>query len=208
MSRSFKRSKKAALILMVPTATLLMAGCSSEEPVETAVYQNADECAAYYNPPAECQAEFAKAQQLHSQVAPKYQSQAECETDFGVGQCEAPASTLAQNTTTAATDPAAPAQQQASSGFFMPMMMGFLAGQMLNRSGQAAPKQSVPTQPLYKSRDDMGTYRTASNQPVARQSGPVSVLPSKMQPQPGSMVRRGGFGAQAQQRQSSMSSGG
>jgi uncharacterized protein YgiB involved in biofilm formation len=208
MSRSFKRSKKAALILMVPTATLLMAGCGSEEPVETAVYQNADECAAYYNPPAECQAEFAKAQQLHSQVAPKYQSQAECETDFGVGQCEAPAATLAQNTTAAATDPAAPAQQQASSGFFMPMMMGFLAGQMLNRAGQAAPKQSVPTQPLYKSRDDMGTYRTASNQPVARQSGPVSVLPSKMQPQPGSMVRRGGFGAQAQQRQSSMSSGG
>ena len=209
MSRSFKRSKKAALILMVPTATLLMAGCSSEEPVETAVYQNADECAAYYNPPAECQAEFAKAQQLHSQVAPKYQTQAECETDFGAGQCEAPTTSLAQNNSTAATtDPAAPAQQQqASSGFFMPMMMGFLAGQMLNRSGQAAPKQSVPTQPLYKSRDDMGTYRTASNQPVARQSGPVSVLPSKMQPQPGSMVRRGGFGAQAQQRQTTSSGG-
>lgn len=211
MSTSFKRSKKAALILMVPTATLLMAGCSSEEPVETAVYQNADDCAAYYNPPAECQAEFAKAQQLHSQVAPKYQTQAECETDFGAGQCEAPATTLAQNTaaTSPTTDPAAPAQQQqASSGFFMPMMMGFLAGQMLNRGGQAAPKQSVPTQPLYKSRDDMSTYRTASNQPVARQSGPVSVLPSKMQPKAGTMVRRGGFGAQAQQRQSSMSSGG
>lgn len=208
MSKSFKRSKKAALILMVPTTTLLMAGCGSEEPVETAVYQNADECAAYYNPPAECQAEFAKAQQLHAQVAPKYQSQAECETDFGVGQCEAPAATLAQNTTAAATDPAAPAQQQqASSGFFMPMMMGFLAGQMLNRGGQSMPKQPVPTQPLYKSRDDMGTYRTASNQPVARQSGPVSVLPSKMQPKAGTMVRRGGFGAQAQQRQT-MSSGG
>ncbi|WP_333796680.1 DUF1190 domain-containing protein [Rheinheimera sp.] len=213
MSTSFKRSKKAALILMVPTATLLLAGCSSEEPVETAVYQNADECAAYYNPPAECQAEFAKAQQLHAQVAPKYQSQAECEADFGAGQCETPTNILAQNNTAnttdgTATDPAAPVQQQqASSGFFMPMMMGFLAGQMLNRSGQAAPKQSVPTQPLYKSRDDMSTYRTASNQPVARQSGPVSVLPSKMQPQPGSMVRRGGFGAQAQQRQT-MSSGG
>ncbi|MCT6698100.1 DUF1190 domain-containing protein [Rheinheimera sp. 4Y26] len=208
MSKSFKRSKKAALILMVPTATLLLAGCSTEEPVETAVYQNADECAAYYNPPAECQAEFAKAQQLHAQVAPKYQSQAECEADFGVGQCEAPATTLAQNSTGAATDPTAPAQQQqASSGFFMPMMMGFLAGQMLNRSGQGAPKQSVPTQPLYKSRDDMSTYRTAGNQPVARQSGPVSVLPSKMQPQPGSMVRRGGFGAQAQQRQTTSSGG-
>jgi uncharacterized protein YgiB involved in biofilm formation len=205
MSKSFKRSKKAALILMVPTATLLLAGCGSEEPVETAVYQNAEECAAFYNPPAECNAEFAKAQELHAQVAPKYQSQAECETDFGAGNCEMPA------TAAVSTDPNAPVQQQqqASSSFFMPMMMGFLAGQMLNRGGvgKAAPQQSVPTQPLYKSRDDQSTYRTASNQPVARQSGVTSVLPSQMQPKAGNVVRRGGFGAQAQQRQS-MTSGG
>ena len=91
----------------------------------------------------------------------------------------------------------------------MPMMMGFLAGQMLNRggAGQAAPQKSVPTQPLYKSRDDQSTYRTASNQPVARQSGVTSVMPSQMQPKAGNVVRRGGFGAQAQQRQS-MTSGG
>lgn len=203
MSKSFKRSKKAALILMVPTATLLLAGCGSEEPVETAVYQNAEECAAFYNPPAECNAEFAKAQELHAQVAPKYQSKAECETDFGAGNCETPA------TAAVSTDPNAPVQQQqqASSGFFMPMMMGFLAGQMLNRGGQAAPQKSVPTQPLYKSRDDQSTYRTAGNQPVARQSGVTSVLPSQMQPKAGTVVRRGGFGAQAQQRQS-MTSGG
>jgi len=205
MSKSFKRSKKAALILMVPTATLLLAGCGAEEPVETAVYQNAEECAAFYNPPAECNAEFAKAQELHAQVAPKYQSKTECETDFGVGNCETPA------TAAVSTDPNAPVQQQqqASSGFFMPMMMGFLAGQMLNRggAGQAGAQKSVPTQPLYKSRDDQGTYRTASNQPVARQSGVTSVLPSQMQPKAGTVVRRGGFGAQAQQRQS-MTSGG
>ncbi|RVU35732.1 DUF1190 domain-containing protein [Rheinheimera riviphila] len=204
MSNSLKRSKKAALILMVPTATLLLAGCGSEEPVQTAVYQNAEECAAFYNPPAECTAEFAKAQELHAQVAPKYQSKTECETDFGAGNCETPA------TAAVSTDPNAPVQQQqASSGFFMPMMMGFLAGQMLNRggAGQAGSQKSVPTQPLYKSRDDQSTYRTASNQPVARQSGVTSVMPSQMQPKAGNVVRRGGFGAQAQQRQS-MTSGG
>ena len=193
MSRTFKRSKKAALMLMVPTATLLLAGCGSEEPVQTAVYQNADECAAFYNPPAECQAEFAKAQQLHAQVAPKYTDKAACETDFGTGNCETPA------TAAVSTDPNAPVQQQqqASSGFFMPMMMGFLAGQMLNRGGQAASQKSVPTQPLYKSRDDSGTFRTANNTPVARQSGVTSVLPSQMQPKAGNVVRRGGFGAHA-----------
>jgi uncharacterized protein YgiB involved in biofilm formation len=114
-------------------------------------------------------------------------------------------------TAAVSTDPNAPVQQQqqASSGFFMPMMMGFLAGQMLNRGGvgQAAPQKSVPTQPLYKSRDDQSTYRTAGNQPVARQSGVTSVMPSQMQPKAGNVVRRGGFGAQAQQRQS-MTSGG
>lgn len=200
--KTFKRSKKAALMLMVPTATLLLAGCGSEEPVQTAVYQSAEECAAFYNPPEECKAEFAKAQQLHSQVAPKYQDKTACEADFGVGNCETPATAAAN------TDPNAPAQQpQASSSFFMPMMMGFLAGQMMGKMGASAAQKSVPTQPLYKSRDDMGTFRTASNTPVARQSGPATVMPSQMQPKPGMMAQRGGFGAQAQQRQS-MSSGG
>lgn len=196
----FKRSKKAALMLMVPTATLFLAGCGSEEPVQTAVYQNAEECAAFYNPPAECQAEFAAAQQLHSQVAPRYADQTACETDFGVGNCETP--TIAAVN----TDGTAPVEQQASSSFFMPMMMGFLAGQMLNRSSQGAAQKSVPTQPLYKAKND-SMFRTAQNTPVARQSGPATVLPSQMQPKPGTMVQRGGFGAQAQKRQT-MSSGG
>lgn len=199
--KTIKRSKKAALMLMVPTATLLLAGCGSEEPVQTAVYQNAEECAAFYNPPEECKAEFAKAQQLHSQVAPKYQDKTSCEADFGVGNCETPA------TTAVSTDPNAPAQQQASSSFFMPMMMGFLAGQMMGKLGAGASHKPVPTQPLYKSKDDMNTFRTASNTPVARQSGFTNVMPSQMQPKPGTVVQRGGFGAQAQQRQS-MTSGG
>lgn len=199
--KTIKRSKKAALMLMVPTATLLLAGCGSEEPVQTAVYQNAEECAAFYNPPEECKAEFAKAQQLHSQVAPKYQDKTSCEADFGVGNCETPA------TAAVSTDPNAPAQQQASSSFFMPMMMGFLAGQMMGKLGAGASHKPVPTQPLYKSKDDMNTFRTASNTPVARQSGFTNVMPSQMQPKPGTVVQRGGFGAQAQQRQS-MTSGG
>lgn len=185
MSQLKKRSKKAALVLMVPASGFFLASCSSEEPVQSAVYQNAEECAAFYNPPESCKAEFAKAEALHQQVAPKYQTLAECEADFGTGNCP---------------------QQQASSGssFFMPMMMGFLAGQMLNKSSSA--KHYVPTQPLYKSKDDLSTFRTATNQPVARQSGPVSVMPSRMQVAPGKTVSRGGFGAQAQRRSDQQSS--
>ncbi len=187
MSKMTKRSRKAALVLMVPATGFFLASCSSEEPVTTAVYKDAEECAAFYNPPESCKAEFAKAEALHQQVAPKYQTQAECEADFGTGNCPQPQ------------------QQQASSGgFFMPMMMGFLAGQMLNKSSSA--KQYVPTQPLYKSKDDLSTFRTANNQPVARQTGPATVMPSRMQVAPGKIVQRGGFGAQAQRRSDQQSS--
>ena len=197
--KTFKRSKKAALMLMVPTATLLLAGCGSEEPVETAVYQNADECAAYYNP-EQCKADLGQALAMHSQVAPKYTDKAACETDFGVGQCETPTQAAAA----AGTEPVPQQAQASSGGFFMPMMMGFLAGQMLNRSGSQL-KQPVQAQPLYKSRDDNSTFRTASNTPVARGVGPAYVKPSSVQPKPAGVVNRGGFGAQAQKRSSSAS---
>ncbi|GGW60630.1 DUF1190 domain-containing protein [Alishewanella tabrizica] len=192
----FKRSRKAAMLFMVPAATLLLSGCGSEKTVEAQVFNTPDECAAFYNPPAECQAAFADAQALHPQVAPRYANKQECEVDFGVGRCE--------------TAPEQ-GQQQAQGSFFMPMMMGFLAGQMLNRGGMAAPQQQntaaaaggrnpVPNQPLYKSRDDQSTFRTATNTPVASKPGVTQIRPSAVQPKPASLARRGGFGAQAQQR--------
>ncbi|MBU1620765.1 MAG: DUF1190 domain-containing protein [Gammaproteobacteria bacterium] len=192
-----KRSKKAALVLMVPTATFLMAGCGQEEAVQTAAFETVDQCAAYYNP-EQCKADLGQALTMHTQVAPKYTDKAACETDFGVGQCETPA----QAATAAGTEPPA---QASSGGFFMPMMMGFLAGQMLNRSGGQL-KQPVQAQPLYKSRDDRSTFRTATNTPVARGVGSTYIKPSSVQPKPAGMVNRGGFGAQAAKRSSSSSS--
>jgi len=202
MNTQFKRSKTARLIMMVPAAGLVLAGCG-EKPVEVQVFNSPDECAAYYNPPAECKSAFDEAKALHPVVAPRYANKQECETDFGVGQCES-APVLAANS----TEPA-PQQSQASGGFFMPMMMGFMAGQMLNRGGMAsAPQQQaasaarspVATQPLYKSRDDRSTFRTATNTAVASQPGLASIKPSAVQPKPAAMARRGGFGAQAAKR--------
>jgi uncharacterized protein YgiB involved in biofilm formation len=88
-------------------------------------------------------------------------------------------------------------------------MMGFLAGQMMNRGGSnlqqpaaAGAGSKVPTQPLYKSRDDRGTFRTATNTPVAKGIGPITLKPSQVKPQVGQVVRRGGFGQQAAARNS------
>ena len=211
MSKTFKRSKTARLIMMVPAAGMVLAGCG-EKPVEVQVFNTPDECAAYYNPPAECKAAFAEAKALHPQVAPRYASKQECETDFGSGQCETAPVLAANNTAVVNGTEQTQPQSQQSSGFFMPMMMGFMAGQMLNRGGMAsAPQQQtasatrspVPNQPLYKSRDDRSTFRTATNTAVASQPGTTSIRPSAVQPKAGSLARRGGFGAQAARRSSS-----
>ncbi|MDP5189718.1 DUF1190 domain-containing protein [Rheinheimera baltica] len=211
MSKQFKRSKTACLIMMVPAASMVLAGCG-EKPVDVQVFNTPDECAAYYNPPAECQAAFAEAKALHPQVAPRYANKQECETDFGLGQCETAPVLTANNTSSASVNEQPQQQSQQSSGFFMPMMMGFMAGQMLNRGGMAsAPQQQtanasrspVANQPLYKSRDDRSTFRTATNTAVASQPGATSIRPSAVQPKPAAMARRGGFGAQAAKRSSS-----
>lgn len=186
-----KRSKKAALVLMVPATTLLLAGCG-EEREQALVYESPSECAAAsFNTPEQCQADYDAAKALHPQVAPKYLSKEECETDFGSGHCET-----------------APHQTSSGGSVFMPMMMGYMMGQMMNRGAAAqnfqqpaaAGAANVPTQPLYKSRDDRATFRTATNKPVANGIGPITLKPSQVQPQAGQLVRRGGFGSQAANR--------
>ena len=190
-----KRSKKTALVLMVPVATLLLAGCG-EESQQALVFSDPSECsAAGLNDTAQCNAEFAAAKALHPQVAPKYLDKAECEVDFGAGNCET-----------------APQQTTSGGSVFMPMMMGYMMGQMMNRGGSnfqqpaaagaGAAGSKVPTQPLYKSRDDRGTFRTATNKPVAGGIGPITLKPSQVKPQVGQVVRRGGFGQQAAARNS------
>jgi uncharacterized protein YgiB involved in biofilm formation len=189
-----KRSKKAALVLMVPATTFLFAGCA-EEPEQGMVFGAPSECyEGGFSSPEACEADYQAAQALHPQVAPKYLSKAECEADFGSGQCET-----------------APQQTSAGGSVFMPMMMGYMMGSMLNRAqaggsnfqqSGTATRSNIPTQPLYKSRDDRNTFRTASNQPIARSSGLVSLKPSQVKPQSGQLVRRGGFGQQAAMRTS------
>lgn len=185
-----KRSRKAALILMAPALPFMLAGCG-EEPSQAVVFTSAEECSSFSTVAAadQCLADFKAAQALHPQVAPKYANKAECEADFGAGQCE--------------TAP----EQHSSGSFFMPLMMGYLAGQMLNRQGAApgaaanAARNGVQSQPLYKSADDRSTFRTATNTPVARQTGPAAVRPSQVQPRASAIAQRGGFGAQAASRQ-------
>ncbi|WKE66290.1 DUF1190 domain-containing protein [Gallaecimonas kandeliae] len=175
-----KRSSKVALTLMAPVSVLFVAGCS-EPPVDAAVFKSVDQCAGYYDR-SNCEQQFKQAEKVSEQTAPRYTSLAACEADFGAGHC--------------ATPDQQQQQQYHSGGSFMPMMMGFMAGQMLGGS------RNVQTQPLYRSKDDPNTYRTAQNVPVSRGEGLVKVRPSAVKVAPVGTVRRGGFGAAAARRSS------
>jgi uncharacterized protein YgiB involved in biofilm formation len=218
MQRARKRSNKVALVLMVPATSLLMTACSdqSQDQPQTpaVVYTSVQECQQKYPDfAAQCEADYKQAVALHPQVAPKYQTQQECEADFGAQRCEV-----------------APQRQYGGSGggFFMPMMMGYMASQMFNRPQLMQPGAyssapgtqprdnvrrddqtsgfaggGVSTQPLYKSRDDYSTFRTADNSPVANRTGAVSVRPQALALGSGSMRSSGGFGATAASHESS-----
>jgi uncharacterized protein YgiB involved in biofilm formation len=184
-----KRSHSAKLFRMLPAASLLVAACSPATRQEQGVvYQDDKECS-QMNPEAadQCQADYKEAVAAHPATAPKYANREECEADFGAERCES-----------------AP-ERHAQGSFFMPMMMGYMAGQMFNRpmAGQYAPG-SVATQPLYKARDDQSTFRTATNEPVAKQSGAVMVNPNAARAQAaGRVTRSGGFGNTAARMSSS-----
>jgi len=170
-----KRSRKLTLALMSATA-LTLAAC--DDPQDVAIFENADQCAKTDGFTLEqCEADLKQAQAEHVRVAPKYTSVADCEADFGAGQCET-----------------APQQTTSGGSVFMPLMMGYMMGSMLggNRAG-------VASQPLYRSADDSKSFRTGDNQKVGSKTG-VTKVPGQIARAPTtktSTVRRGGFGASA-----------
>lgn len=155
----------------------MIALTACEEPqVDALVFDSVQQCLADNELPREqCESNYAEARRQHVQTAPKYTSQEACEADFGSEQCEQ-----------------APQRTQSGGSVFMPLMMGYMMGSMLGRSG-------VATQPLYRSADDSKTWRTADNQKVGTTTGRTQVARSATRPPSvkTSTVARGGFGASA-----------
>ena len=169
-----KRSSTLTLALMSATA-LTLAACDNSE--QAAIFENVEQCSSQDGfDTLSCETNLQLAQEEHIRAAPKYSSFADCEADFGAEQCE-------------------PAPQQSSSGgsIFMPLMMGYMMGNML--SGRS----NVATQPLYRSRDDSKNFRTGDNQKVSGKTG-ISKVPAQVARAPStktSTIRRGGFGSSA-----------
>ncbi|MFD2739992.1 DUF1190 domain-containing protein [Sulfitobacter aestuarii] len=137
-----KRSRTVALSILGATAFTL-AGCR-EEQVEAQAYPDLESCKAAAGQgglvsASECDTAFAEAQTLHVESAPRYDALSVCEEQHGAGNCGSEAE----------------AAGGGSGSIFMPLLAGYLIGNMLGGRGGLA-----GSQPLYK--NGQGGFSNAS----------------------------------------------
>ena len=168
-----KRADKFKLALLGASALGLAACAEAEE--EALTYPSVEACVkAGVTDEATCAAEFAKAQNIHNQVAPRYTSSRNCNSDFGYDRCY---------------------QHRTSSGssVWLPFMMGYM---LAPRRGS-----TVFTQPLYRPSNDPNHFYTSGSGRVGAASADGRTQVAKSQTRRPSArtrtVARGGFGARA-----------
>jgi uncharacterized protein YgiB involved in biofilm formation len=168
----YKNTLKFALL--GATALTLVACGEAEE--EVLAYNSVEACVkAGQQDESVCRAEFARAQKLHNEVAPRYNSVRDCNSDFGYNRCY---------------------QSRSAYGgsIWLPFMMGYM---LAPRSGVGF----VSTQPLYRPSSSPNQFYTAANGRVGSvsASGRTQVAKSQVK-RPAARTRtvaRSGFGARA-----------
>ena len=182
-----KRSNRVAIAIL-GAAAFTLAGCR-EEQVDAQAFPDLQSCTDAATRGGmfsvdDCRASFAEAEALHVEAAPRYDSVAVCEEQHGVGAC---------GTETAANP------QGGSGSIFMPLLAGYLIGNMLGgRSGMAG------AQPLYKTPDGKFTNaaRTSAfstNSGAAKMNTSQFTRPTATAGKPpmtrATAASRGGFGS-------------
>lgn len=189
-----KRSGHVALAIM-GAAAFALAGCR-EEVVDAQAFPDLQSCQAAASngglfSASDCDLAFAEAEALHVEAAPRYDSVEVCEEQHGVGACGSE-------------------DQVASSGsgsIFMPLLAGYLIGNMLGGRGAAAGAAGGTTaasQPLYKTADGRFTNATGAST-YSSNTGKASLSASQFARPPATVgqapmtkttaASRGGFGA-------------
>ncbi len=143
-----KRSSRLAL-LTAAGATAIIAytwyNNQTEPEVDTSIYSSIGDCVGSGVDEAVCKARFGEALDAYIKTAPRFVTKEDCEKDFGAGACgSAPAFAhvaASSQTATAPVEVTQPAQQQqagtTTTSYFMPMMMGFMMGRMMQGSTMA-----------------------------------------------------------------------
>lgn len=181
-----KRSRTVALTIL-GAASFAVAGCRDEQ-VEAQAFPDLASCQAEaanggLMTAEQCQQSFAEAEALHVESAPRYDSLAVCEEQHGAGNC------------------GSEAQQTGGGmgGIFMPLLAGYLIGNMLGGAGRGM----AASQPMYRNAQGgftnaAGTSNFGSNAGRGTMSSQQFTRPAATAGQP-PMTRatassRGGFG--------------
>ncbi|WP_102110247.1 DUF1190 domain-containing protein [Oceaniglobus roseus] len=151
------RSRSVALTLL-GAAAFTLAGCQ-EEQVDAQAYPDLASCKDAADTGGlltieQCETAFAEAQQLHVETAPRYDSLAVCEEQHGEGACGSEAQQVGNG---------------GSGSIFMPLLAGYLIGNLLGGRGMAG------AQPMYRTQDGRfttpgGTSTYSSNRGTAKLS--------------------------------------
>lgn len=114
---SMKKSRSIRLVLL-GGATMMLAACGEDDqvPKDAKFFSDVKDCAAVYSE-ATCLDAKTQSEKDYLAQAPRFSRKEECEKEFGAGNCETP-----QATGTASSG---------GSSFFMPMMMGYMLGNMM-----------------------------------------------------------------------------
>jgi uncharacterized protein YgiB involved in biofilm formation len=180
-----KKSRSIRLVLLGTASAAVLTACgdSGAPPKDARYFANAQECSATYDDQA-CRDAKAAADQAHVAQAPRYSRKEECEAQYGVGHCET--------------------RETGSGSFFMPLLMGYMMGNMLGGPRYA--------QPVYRDRDDNavtpgrgggGAYRVGSFSGTGAGTATTGTR-AAFRPAPQvTQISRGGFGSSASRYSSS-----
>lgn len=180
-----KRSRTAALVI-VGAASFALAGCR-EEQVDAQAFPDLQSCLSAAGTGSlfteeQCRTAFDEAVALNAETAPRYDSREVCEAQYGVGNCAAEVQ----------------ATGGGSGSIFMPLLAGYLIGNMLGGG------RGVASQPLYRTSsggftNPAGTATYANNTGAAKlgQSA-FTKAPTTLGKPPltkATALSRGGFGS-------------
>ncbi len=165
-----KKSRSIRLVLL-GGASLALAACGEDLPPDAKFFTDAAECSVAFGDQA-CRKAEAEAQQKLVAEAPRFSRKEECEAEFGPGNCET--------------------RQEAGGGgsFFMPLLMGYMMGNMLggNRFSQPVFRgpNNTAVMPNKGQMFNVGSFGSAAGRTGFQAASAVTP------------VSRGGFGSTAQ----------
>jgi len=152
--RKSKRSRRVVLTTLTAAGAAAVSGCGSSDwsdsDAEGQVFSSVTECVAAGESRSECENAYAQARSADNDSAPRFDSQALCEQEFGSNQCE----------------------QRTSSGnsFWVPLLAGFVIGNVIDDIDIDGRKRRRYA-PLYRSSAGTWYHGGAAYGPLSRRSG-------------------------------------